>query len=249
MTTAKQEPPAQALSAIRDRIKEFRRVPADEIKLNPRNWRLHPYAQRKAIAESLERIGMADALLAYYSQRDNGALTLINGHARLEELPDDEWPVLILDVDDDEADLLLTTLDPMTYMAESDEGLLSELLDDIGSVGTPALEDLLRSLGAEISPLVEEIVAEVNPVPEMELQAFEHYDYIVLLFRNSLDWQRAKDLFQIQEEAFTLRDGQTRKVGLGRVVDGKRAIELLVDLPAPAPREDEAELLTDDLSV
>lgn len=228
MPTRKEQPPDREFE-IQDRIAEFRRVPGKELHANPRNWRTHPYGQRKAIEESLERIGMADRLLAYYSEREGGKLTLIDGHARIEDNPDLEWPVLILDVDDEEADMLLLTLDPMSALAGQDDALLTELLDDV-RIGTPGLTDLLRSLSVEEElgdePIVEE---EHQGPPEMELQAFEHYDYVMLLFTDARDWSRAKEVFGLREEGFTLRDGVTRKVGLGRVVNGLRLFELLAD--------------------
>jgi hypothetical protein len=237
MPTSKTKPAAEAkLGTIKDRIKELRRMTSAELKANDRNWRLHPYAQRKAIVESLETVGIADVLVAYESERNGGALTLIDGHARLEETADQvEWPVVVLDVTDEEADLLLLTLDPMTGMAELDPQALRELLDG-ASAGTPGLEDLLRQLrgqvGAPSSENGSEEQTEADPLivlgpPEMELQAFEHYDYVILLYRNALDWQRAKELFDLQQEGFTLRDGVTRKIGLGRVVDGRRLFDLV----------------------
>jgi hypothetical protein len=50
---------------------------------------------------------------------------------------------------------------------------------------------------------------------------------VVLLFRDAHDWRAAKELLGIGPEAFTLRDGKKRKVGMGRVVDGARALKLL----------------------
>jgi hypothetical protein len=215
-------------SRIRDRIIEFRRVPAAELQDNQRNWRIHPYAQRLALSESLERVGIADALIAYYSERNGGRLTLIDGHLRREEHDDLDWPVLVTDLTDSEADLLLATLDPIAGMAEVAEEPLTDLLEDL-STGTPALEDLLRSLRPEASA-EDELAAEEGGPPEMELQAFEHYDYLIFLFDNALDWEQAKDRFGIQHEAFTLRDGKTRKVGLGRVLPGKRLLRLFEQL-------------------
>lgn len=200
-------------------------MPAAEFLDNERNWRTHPYAQRRALMESLERVGIADVLVAHYSERNGGKLTLIDGHARREEA-DVDWPTVILDVNDEEADLLLLTLDPTAAMAEADTKALQRLLDDV-QMGTPALEDMLRGLAAAELDLPEGLPEFENPVPEMELQTFEHYDYIVLLFRNALDWSAAKEKLGVREEAFTLRDGKTRKLGLGRVVDGARVLGLL----------------------
>jgi hypothetical protein len=252
--TRKEDRPPQTIGDIRDRVVEMKKIRGSDLVPNPRNWRLHPYAQRQAVRESLESVGIADRLLAYYSERNDGQLTLIDGHGREEDFGELTWPVLILDVNDEEADQLLATLDPMTAMAETDSEALASLIDDVG-VGSPALEDLLRGLAADANWDDEgiDLPKEKNPVPEMELQAFEHYDYIVLLYRNSLDWSRAKELLDIGEEAFTLRDGKTRKIGLGRVVDGRRLFKLLdraeeepeleAEEPAPAPPAEDDDAL------
>lgn len=218
-----------AAGALRDRVVEFRRVPAAELLDNEKNWRTHPYAQRQALSELLEKVGIAGALVAYHSKRNGGKLTLIDGHARKED-HDVEWPTLILDVDDDEADLLLLTYDPIAELAESNAGRLKDLTDRM-STGTTGLEDLIRNLAQRVNGADgEEAGEEESPAsgpPEMELQAFEHYDYLVVLFRSPLDWTQAAEKLGIGTEAFTLRDGETRKIGRGRVVDGSRLLELL----------------------
>jgi len=116
--------------AIKDRIKELRRVKASEIIPNPKNWRTHPPAQQQAIAGILEEVGYADALIAYETSE---GLTLIDGHLRAETTPDEEVPVLILDVTDEEADKILVTLDPVAVMAGADQLLLDGLLDSINA--------------------------------------------------------------------------------------------------------------------
>src|SRR5215472_18133311 len=99
-------------NAIRDRIQDFRRVPARELLDNDGNPRRHPQAQRDALRGVLEQVGIAGALVAYQSERQGGKLTLIDGHLRKQDY-DLDWPVLVLDVTDAEADLLLATHDPL----------------------------------------------------------------------------------------------------------------------------------------
>src|SRR3954463_3333931 len=111
---------------IRDRIKELRRVPAADLRPNPRNWRLHPLAQQDALRGLLAEVGYADALLA--RELDDGTLMLIDGHLRAETTPDAVVPVLILDVDETEADKILLTHDPLAAMATISETHLNELL-------------------------------------------------------------------------------------------------------------------------
>jgi hypothetical protein len=133
---------------IRDRIKELRRVPAAELRPNPRNWRLHPPEQQEALRGLLAEVGYAGALLA--RELDDGALMLVDGHLRAETTPDSVVPVLVLDVDEHEADKILLTHDPVAAMAtvssEHFESLLAEvqtesaavraMLDDVASTAT-----------------------------------------------------------------------------------------------------------------
>ncbi|MEM9656955.1 MAG: hypothetical protein AAF961_01210 [Planctomycetota bacterium] len=100
---------------IRDRIKELRRVPARSLQPHPRNWRTHPPAQHDALRSALADIGYADALLA--RELADGSLQLIDGHLRAETAPDALAPVLVLDVDEQEAERILLTLDPLASLA------------------------------------------------------------------------------------------------------------------------------------
>ena len=113
---------------VGDRIKELRRVPVSDLVPNPKNWRIHPNAQKDAMSGLLDEIGYADALIAY---EKDGELILIDGHLRAEATPDAIVPVLILDVDEDEADKILVTHDPIASMAEANQGLLERLLENV----------------------------------------------------------------------------------------------------------------------
>jgi len=101
---------------IRDRIKELRRVRAADLVPNAKNWRTHPVAQRDALRGVLADIGYADALLV--RELPDGRLELIDGHLRAETTPDAQVPVLVLDVDEEEAEKILITHDPLAAMAE-----------------------------------------------------------------------------------------------------------------------------------
>jgi hypothetical protein len=135
---------------IRDRIQDFRRVPARELLDHHGNPRRHPQAQRDALRGVLEQVGIAAALVAYYSARNGGQLTLIDGHLRRQDY-DLDWPTLILDVSDEEADLLLATHDALAAQAEYDKPKLDALLQEVRAK-SPAvvgmLKDLARKTGA-----------------------------------------------------------------------------------------------------
>jgi ParB-like chromosome segregation protein Spo0J len=116
---------------IRDRIQDFRRVKASQLRPHPQNWRLHPPAQRDALRGLLAEIGYAGALLA--RQLPDGSLELIDGHLRAETTPDAEVPVLVVDLDDREAAKLLALHDPLAGMAEANGEVLAELLSHVES--------------------------------------------------------------------------------------------------------------------
>lgn len=130
------------MSVFRDRIKDLRRVPARDLRPSPRNWRNHPPAQRAAIEAMLGRVGIADAAIA--RELPDGSLELIDGHLRADMLGDELIPVLVLDVDQAEADQLLATLDPLAGMAETDGEKLNALL--AGFVGGDGIDELLRTM-------------------------------------------------------------------------------------------------------
>ncbi len=128
---------------IRDRIKELRRVPAAQLRPNPRNWRTHSAAQRNALQGVLADVGYAGALLA--RELPDGSLELIDGHLRAETTPDMPVPVLILDVNEDEAKLILATHDPLANMAGMATETLDALLAEIHT-DNPAVHAMWDSL-------------------------------------------------------------------------------------------------------
>jgi hypothetical protein len=73
---------------------------------------------------------------------------LIDGHLRAETAPDAIVPVLILDVSEAEADVLLLTLDPLAAMAETDRGNLEALLASV-PVSDPGVSALLARLAED----------------------------------------------------------------------------------------------------
>ena len=60
---------------------------------------------------------------------------------------------------------------------------------------------------------------------QMELKTFEHWDYIVFVFDNQMDWLNIMDYFKL--EKVNAGYGATKKVGVGRVVNGKRLLEII----------------------
>lgn len=113
---------------------------------HPLNWRSHPPGQISALKGILADVGIADAVKGF--ELPDGRVMLIDGHARAEVLPDQEIPVLVLDVTEDEAKKLLATFDPLGDLAGADAGKLGELLAGVES-GNAAVQSLLDQLAAD----------------------------------------------------------------------------------------------------
>ena len=138
----------------RNRVLALETHVAGDILDHPHQWRTHPKAQSDALRDVLEEVGVAGAMLVYRSARAGGALVRIDGHGRKDLDPAAEWPCLVLDVDDREADKLLATYDPISAQAGADAAKLDELLRGV-STGSAALQQLLSDVAAKAGSVPE----------------------------------------------------------------------------------------------
>lgn len=100
-----------------------------ELVANPKNWRTNPKAQQEALAGVLDEVGWGQQVLV-------NQLTgrLVDGHLRVElaaRRGETSIPVTYLELSEQEEDLILATLDPLTALAETDGAKLAELLAGI----------------------------------------------------------------------------------------------------------------------
>jgi DNA modification methylase len=130
---------------IRDRVIDFRRVPASQIRPSPSNWRTHPKEQADALRGLLAELGFAGAVLV--RELLDGSLEAIDGHLRLETMGDRPVPVLVTDLDESEAKKLLATFDPLGAMAGADTEKLDALLREVHT-DNDAVAALLASTAA-----------------------------------------------------------------------------------------------------
>lgn len=214
---------AQPEMRIRDRIKELRRVKASELKEHPKNWQEHPEGQRDALRGVLAEIGYAEALVA--RELADGTLELINGHLRAEVTPEMEVPVLVVDVDEDEAATLLATMDPIGRLAHTNHNELRALLGGVKPEDASVrelIDDLARGLPCEANEGGEADATDQGPA-EMNLRPHEHYDYVLVLARTSHDWNRLAEFLGLEK----IPIGRRRKLGYGRGYPAERLLELL----------------------
>jgi ParB-like chromosome segregation protein Spo0J len=181
---------------IRDRIKELRRVQASHLRPHANNWRTHPQTQQDALRGILAELGYADALLA--RELPDGTLELIDGHLRAEITPDVEVPVLILDLDDQEAAKLLALHDPLAALAAADRDALAELLTQI-ETDNDALRRVLDEM-LEEPELPPDAQSPDGPPPEVDVP--ETFQVVV----ECPDETQQQDLYQrLTAEGFKCR--------------------------------------------
>jgi len=111
----------------------------------------------------LQQVGFAGALLA--REVDDGTLELIDGHLRAGMADDQQVPVLVVDIDRSEADLLLATHDPIGEMAGTDQSALNSLLADLDSSNNEVSELLTELANRTGEPIqFETIEPDLSPI-------------------------------------------------------------------------------------
>ena len=116
---------------IRDRVIETKKMRLGDLRSHPYNPRRHPDSQREKVGHLMSKIGYVGGILAYYSERNENQLTLMDGHLRKSLGPDFSGEVIILDINDQEADLLVALYDESGREAEIDTEMLIILRENI----------------------------------------------------------------------------------------------------------------------
>lgn len=130
-----------------NRIKEHILVKKSDIRPNPQNWRLHPQSQLDGLTAIMEDVGFVDELLVVPDPDKKAKYLMVDGEARwtLHEA-EDEIPVSVLDLDNEEIKKILATIDPISGLAGNDpqklEGLLKEISDDVSVEMKTLLQDI-----------------------------------------------------------------------------------------------------------
>lgn len=209
---------------FKDRVIGFERIKAKDLTAHPKNWRAHPEGQKSAVRAMLDDIGFAGAILA--RKLKDGTTQILDGHLRSELEPDAELPVLLLDLDDDEADKLLVTFDPLSTLAMPDPSKLDGLLANVELGDHAELRKLMTDLGSELAKVQRRI--EENPgeyeheVEGMPLSPHEHYDYVVVLCSTTHEWNVLCEKLDLKPER--VRRG---KMGVNRAIRAHQLLEKL----------------------
>ena len=150
---------------IRNRIKCHRRVRAGELVPHEWNYRLHPDGQKDALRALYQEVGFARSLLA--CELPDGRLKLIDGHLRRDLDPDMEVDVEILDVNEDEARVLLLSIDPLAALAQT-QIELQQRLRELTPTVPPELQAAWDS-NPDLAALTAPLADQARGIPEQYL--------------------------------------------------------------------------------
>jgi DNA modification methylase len=145
MTRSKKQPQDiehKPSSKWRNRIVGHAEVDPTQLLANPKNWRIHPKAQQDALTGVLDEVGWVQSSIV--NKRTGFVL---DGHLRaaLAIAAGERVPVVYVDLSEQEEDLILATLDPLSAMAVTDEDLLAALVGTL-DVTDAAIQALLDEL-------------------------------------------------------------------------------------------------------
>jgi DNA modification methylase len=202
---------------IRDRVVALRRVPANLLRENPNQWRVHSKAQLAALRDAIDEVGFATAILV--RQLEDGTYMIIDGHGRQGVVGDAEIPVIVLDVNEPEALKLLATLDPLAAMAGADDERLAALLKSV-ETDSEAIQKMLAGLakGAGINLSGEESDVDAEPQIGRAIELREQ-------------WKTERgQVWQLGNHRLACADS-TRLADVGRLMAGEKAVLFATDPP------------------
>jgi hypothetical protein len=204
-----------------------RLVDPNTLKPNPVNPNRHSAHQIQLLASIIQDQGWRNPVTV--SKRSG---LIVRGHGRLEAallLGCEVVPVDEQDYASEAAELAdLLADNRLSELAELDEDDLRRVLKSIADADPDFDIELTGFMDDEIRKLMEDdgkVEDELETIPRMECQAFEHHDYLVFMFHDLRDWMQVLQLIGVREVDYSI-NRRTKKIGLGRVLHGKRLIDL-----------------------
>jgi len=185
-------------------------------KYNPRQITKKQYNDLK---KSIEKFDLVDPIIV------NKDYTVIGGHQRLKvckELNYKDVDCVILDLSKEEERELNIRLNKSG--GDFDMDALANYFDveELTDWGFKHVE-----LGLNIDKIdaKDNIETEYPFATELDISN----NYIVLKFDNDIDWIQAKTLFKLQTEVARRSNGKAWSQGIGRVLNGSKAIKMIQD--------------------
>lgn len=192
----------------------------DNILFNPRNWRIHPLNQQDALKGVLEEVGWVQQVII--NKRTGN---LIDGHLRCQLAAREgnkTIPVLYVDIDEAEEELVLATLDPIAGMAATDKAKLDRLF-----AGIESENDNVRKMMDDIAAKERLEYGEKSNVAEARKTLAERFivpPFSVLDARQGYWQERKKAWVALGIESEVGRDNNLLKMSTTVAPDGQTSL-------------------------
>lgn len=193
------------MSGFRNRILGLEYVAPSDLRGHPMNWREHPTNQKSAILESLENIGVVGAVVAFRDS-SSGKLTIIDGHLRADifSKEDEKVPVLVVDLNDDEAKAVLMSFDPIASLAVRNDKMYEALCEDVAAK-CENLRSLVSMMDVDVGEYIDEdeeaykrgsdpnktAIYEICPVYD------EGYDAVIIVCATETEWSNIHTILSL----------------------------------------------------
>jgi hypothetical protein len=197
------------------------------LKPNPANPNRHSAHQIQLLAAIIQEQGWRAPITL-----SNRSGLIVRGHGRLEAallMGCDKVPVDEQDYANEAEELAdLLADNRLSELAELDEADLKKVIEKLREADpsfdvelTGFMEDEIAKLFAE-----EDVEDALETIPRMECQAFEHHDYLVFMFHDLRDWMLALQGMGVIEVDYSI-SRTSKRIGIGRVLNGKRLLQLI----------------------
>jgi hypothetical protein len=197
------------------------------LKPNPANPNRHSAHQIQLLAAIIQEQGWRAPITV--SKRSG---LIVRGHGRLEAallMGCDRVPVDEQDYANEAEELAdLLADNRLSELAELDEGDLKKVIERLREADPSFDVELTGFMEDEIAKLFADAADEdaLETIPRMECQAFEHHDYLVFMFHDLRDWMLALQGMGVIEVDYSI-SRTSQRIGIGRVLNGKRLLNLL----------------------
>tara|TARA_B100000674_G_C37713214_1_gene856147 strand:+ start:64 stop:663 length:600 start_codon:yes stop_codon:yes gene_type:complete len=166
------------------------------------------------VASSINEYGFQQPIVV------DSNMVVIVGHTRLlasKKLGLKKVPIAIADLSKSQAKAYRLADNRTNEDSSWDEELLKgELLDLEGLLSSTGFED------TELEKLLEEPKPEDNADIVFSEEIGETNNYVVLVFKNDIDWLSAQTHFNLQTVTSKRQNGKAWSKGIGRVLDGAK---------------------------
>lgn len=167
---------AKTATLWKNRIVGHADVSPDQLVPSDLNFRRHPKPQQDALSGLIAEIGYLDPIIV-----QAGTDRVIDGHLRVEQAIREGQPTIpvqYVDLTDEEANLALASIDPVSAMAYHDAENLRALLDSV-STGDAAVMAMLAELAEDAGAIPPDWSDAMGALPDGEKSPFEQMTFTV----------------------------------------------------------------------